>query len=413
MRIGRRSIWILGVSVVFVLLVLAALLKLGQGSEAQRKVIVFIIDKPEEGVFPIRSWHGEVIKEIIRNSCFACSTRLIYINRHTGIYGALEQVLRYASGESQTQDAPILVNISLGHTGYDSLEDHVIRRLVEQGVIVVVAAGNEGSNKIVYPAGYKGVIAVAGIEYKFSWQWPFIVPTKAPYSNYGSNIALAAEAGFVESNVDSVPAGSVISQRLMMGSSFAAPRVVGLLGKLLTIDADLQPQEALKIVTSTAEPLPTDAYFLAGNLGAGAIDSSASLLTIIHKSPKIALRVFLTYTAELSRQYGFAVFILFIVGIVLYFFLKGIKQKHPIPHETKITIDGIDLKIKEEILNSRHVDPDDIANKVDRILSELEIDVIDGRTLEELIDITNFLEKHNQKNRYDDLIQRLKDIERP
>ena len=121
----------------------------------------------------------------------------------------------------------------------------------------------------------------------------------------------------------------------------------------------------------------------------------------------------MTYTAELSRQYGFAVFILLIVGIVLYFFLKGIKQKHPIPYETKITIDGIDLKLKEEILNSRHVDPDDIANKVERILSELEIDVIDGRTLEELIDITHFLEKHNQNNKYDDLIQRLTDIERP
>jgi uncharacterized repeat protein (TIGR02543 family) len=62
-----------------------------------------------------------------------------------------------------------VINISLGHTNYSKTESDIVGKLVDKGIIVVAAAGNNGDvagpgrNEVYYPAGYDGVIGVGSI----------------------------------------------------------------------------------------------------------------------------------------------------------------------------------------------------------------------------------------------------------
>ncbi|MDR2162768.1 MAG: S8 family serine peptidase [Clostridiales Family XIII bacterium] len=63
-----------------------------------------------------------------------------------------------------------VINLSLGHPGHLNIEEAVIQKLIERGVIIVAAAGNNGNEKdarlrnaVLYPAGYDGVIGVGSI----------------------------------------------------------------------------------------------------------------------------------------------------------------------------------------------------------------------------------------------------------
>jgi uncharacterized repeat protein (TIGR02543 family) len=62
-----------------------------------------------------------------------------------------------------------VINLSLGHEGYLKLEDEIIQKVIDKGIIVVAATGNNGAdtdgtaNAINYPAGYANVIGVGSV----------------------------------------------------------------------------------------------------------------------------------------------------------------------------------------------------------------------------------------------------------
>jgi hypothetical protein len=64
------------------------------------------------------------------------------------------------------------------------------------------------------------------------------------------------------------------------GTSFAAPRVSGLLGLLMSRQPNLTPNEAVKVVLQTAAPLQKDAFYNAQLLGAGRIDHYTALFRV-------------------------------------------------------------------------------------------------------------------------------------
>ncbi len=85
-----------------------------------------------------------------------------------------------------------IINMSLGLTGpqpgQPGTETFIkaIDNAIANGVTVVAAAGNDGASIVAFPANYKKVIAVAAIDHTGS---------KAPYSNYGSEIDFCAPGG--------------------------------------------------------------------------------------------------------------------------------------------------------------------------------------------------------------------------
>ena len=57
-----------------------------------------------------------------------------------------------------------VINMSLGGPAYNALYENAVLDAYKAGIAVFCAAGNESTNAIAYPAGYKGAISVAAVD---------------------------------------------------------------------------------------------------------------------------------------------------------------------------------------------------------------------------------------------------------
>ncbi len=229
----------------------------------------------------------------------------------------------WAAGLSSTPtsnpDRARVVNLSLGSKGACSAAyQDVIRQLNAAGVVVVVAAGNEGL-AVGTPANCPGAIAVAGVRH---------AGTKVGYSDLGPEVAIAAPAG----NCVNTPPGPCLFPLLTtsnsgtttpvagaagaiytgggsdasLGTSFSAPLVSGTVGLMFSANPSLTPAQVLVALQSTARTFPAtgfdpavkacaaptstaqdkECYCTTGTCGAGLLDAGAATATAaaIHAS---------------------------------------------------------------------------------------------------------------------------------
>jgi hypothetical protein len=115
-----------------------------------------------------------------------------------------------------------LVNLSLVGPP-NALLERALRRLDELGVVVVAAAGNEGSAEARYPAAYPSVVGVAGHDR---------AGRPDPRSNRGPSAEIAAPGVEI---VSTHPPGSFA---FADGSSLAAAHVTGALAVLVGVGGD-------------------------------------------------------------------------------------------------------------------------------------------------------------------------------
>ena len=158
--------------------------------------------------------------------------------------------LRYAANRDNACSttpgfvAPV-VNMSLGGPGFSqTFQDLVTDLRTSEGMIFVAAAGNDGSSALFYPAAYDGVISVSAVGQ---------TRTRAPYSNFGSTIDVAAPGGNFETDVDGdgYPDGvlstlfdesdSSFVYSFYQGTSMAAPHVAGVIALMLEVNPLLTP----------------------------------------------------------------------------------------------------------------------------------------------------------------------------
>ncbi len=172
-----------------------------------------------------------------------------------------------------------VINMSFG-TGYgnfsQALQD-AINYAVGAGVVVVASAGNDARDLDQaprYPVCLANVIGVASTT---------IVNGRAPYSNFGSCVDVAAPGGDLSSdlNGDGYPDGilstsgtqAASSQYLFMnGTSFAASHVTGLAALLMSkgVTAPGTVQNVLQSSATDLGPAGYDPYFGWGLVNAGA-----------------------------------------------------------------------------------------------------------------------------------------------
>jgi len=163
------------------------------------------------------------------------------------------QAVKYASGLSTAYagirlDQPVdVINLSLGGESPSGLEEIVFEQARDQGVIIIAAAGNDGTDKQFYPAAYDSVISVNAVT---------IDKERASYSCYGNTIDVAAPGGSAtDVNADGYAdgilstlgddSGSEISMNYVfaMGTSMAASHVSGVVALMKALYPALTPDE--------------------------------------------------------------------------------------------------------------------------------------------------------------------------
>jgi subtilisin family serine protease len=117
-----------------------------------------------------------------------------------------------------------IINLSLGSSGGSQVEADAIAYALAHDVLVVAAAGNEGTTARFYPAAYAGVVSVGAVDY---------VDRRISWSTYGAWVAMVAP-GCVQGRT-SIDAGGVAHFGSTCGTSFAAPQVAGVAGLLKSL----------------------------------------------------------------------------------------------------------------------------------------------------------------------------------
>ena len=176
-----------------------------------------------------------------------------------------------------------IINLSLG--GPTDLQ--VLRDACEyawnQGVLIVVAAGNESTSTPSYPAAYEVCLSVSATTSQ---------DTLASYSNYGTTIDLAAPGGDSEDyNGDGYPdmilqntfSGTSEGYYFYAGTSMAAPHVAGVAALAKGINPGLTNVELRSTLESSAEDLGAAGWD--DRFGFGLVDAYAATLAASGADP--------------------------------------------------------------------------------------------------------------------------------
>lgn len=216
--------------------------------------------------------------------------------RALGDHFQMAQGFRYACGLLTAPDpvnpTPVGVLNYSGGGSHSLTKEEGVAACNAAGVIMVCAAGNDYCGSVIYPAAYSPtydkVIAVAATDYNFGGD-----PQRAPYSNCGTQINVAAPGGNTgvdsdgDGNADGILSTSwnyttgTAGYSFWQGTSMAAPHVTGLVA--LMLQQGVNPDSVRPILQNTATDLGAAGFDT--QFGHGLINARAALDAV----PKIAI----------------------------------------------------------------------------------------------------------------------------
>jgi serine protease len=177
------------------------------------------------------------------------------------IANAIKYAARIAnnSGTLPPQRANV-INMSLGGPGASSTVQSAVTQARSAGVVLFASAGNENSSTPSYPAAYSGVISVAAVD---------LNAQRAPYSNFGPTVDLAAPGGDASVDLDNDGYVDGILSTLMdgatppfspiyafyQGTSMACPHAAGVAALMLAVAPTLTPTQIETLLKNTAVDL--------------------------------------------------------------------------------------------------------------------------------------------------------------
>ena len=180
-----------------------------------------------------------------------------------GTVGDIAEAIRFA-----VDNKADVINMSLGGGGETQVMKEAIEYAYSKGVVIVAAAGNADDNSAAYPARFPHVIGVSAVDASGN---------KAPYSNFGAGIDIAAPGGsdtgkIVQETIDPAQGGEPAFLGFQ-GTSMAAPHVAGVVA-LIKAAGIKEPNAVLEVLQQSARKINDDPF---NHFGAGQLDAGNAL----------------------------------------------------------------------------------------------------------------------------------------
>jgi serine protease len=233
------------------------------------------------------SWHGTHVSGTIAAKTnnglgvagIAYNAKIVparALGRCGGYTSDIADAIVWASGGTVTgvpanANKARVLNLSLGGSGAcDTTTQNAINSARSRGAVVVVAAGNGNTNASnTNPANCSGVITVAATNRAGG---------KASYSNYGTNVTIAAPGGDNGAGIlSTLNAGTTTpasdNYAWYMGTSMATPHVAGVVALMLSANPNLTPDDVAAKLKSTARAFPAPC----SGCGAGIVNAAAAV----------------------------------------------------------------------------------------------------------------------------------------
>ncbi len=235
------------------------------------------------------SWHGSHVAGIVAavtNNSFKGTAGMAYgakvvplrvLGRCGGSLSDVVDAIVWASGGSVTDvpanvNAAQVINLSLGGQGSCSANmQSAINTAVNNGAVVVVAAGNSAANVSGFtPARCNNVVAVAATT---------TTGALAAYSNYGDKIDVAAPGGILSTVNTGTTTQVAEGYKTLNGTSMAAPQVAGLAAMILAEDT-FTPQQVENLMKYNGTAALDCAFDSVKSCGWGLIDALHTLRAV-------------------------------------------------------------------------------------------------------------------------------------
>jgi serine protease len=233
------------------------------------------------------SWHGTHVTGTIAANAnnglgiagIAYNAKIVparALGRCGGYTSDIADAMVWASGGTVTgvpanANKARVLNLSLGGSGgCSTTTQNAINSARSRGAVVVVAAGNSNTDAInSNPANCAGVITVAATNRSGG---------KASYSNYGTNVTIAAPGGDSGAGIlSTLNAGTTTpaadNYAWYMGTSMATPHVAGVVALMLAANPNLTPDDVAAKLKSTARAFPAPC----SGCGAGIVNAAAAV----------------------------------------------------------------------------------------------------------------------------------------
>ena len=154
-----------------------------------------------------------------------------------------------------------VISMSLGGSSSSSTLENAINYAWSKGVVIVAAAGNNGTSGAVYPAYYTNVIAVAATDSN---------DVKASWSSYGSWVDVAAPGVSIFSTLPNhINQMGTQNYGNLSGTSMATPYVAGLAGLVWATPYGTSNTNVRNRIQSTADQITgTGTYWQYGRINA-------------------------------------------------------------------------------------------------------------------------------------------------
>ena len=198
----------------------------------------------------------------VAGTCPNCSLMAAKISNSTDAIAVADEIqgINWA-----TNNGADVINLSLGGPGAIEAEERAVNRAWNNGIVVVAAAGNAGTQEPNYPAAYRRSISVVATDRR---------DRKAGFSSFGRTVDVSAP-GVNITTTDIVGPGGFAGgdYSSVDGTSFSSPMVAGVAGLL---DAQGRTAPGIrKRLQSTATDLGSDGRD--NRYGHGRINAAAAV----------------------------------------------------------------------------------------------------------------------------------------